>query len=192
MEKSEVSKSKLSTVASPPDSTGSSAPERTSASRGAVRPADVHEHGVAERRPLADELAVAKLEIGEIPVQPRVEARREPGRDVRGEHGRAEEHGVRALALDERRERVHARLRERGRERRVLAREDLRGAERTGLRGDGGRVLPEHDAGRLAERRRLPEHAEPALLELAVVVLEEDEEVHAAPVGSGLSLTPGG
>ena len=38
-------------------------------------PADLRDHGVAERGPLADEPAVPELEIDEIPVETRVEAR---------------------------------------------------------------------------------------------------------------------
>ncbi len=135
-------------------------------------------HGVAERRPLADELAVRDRQIGEIPVQPRVEARRETGRDVGGENRGAEEHRVGAGLLDERRERVDSRLRERRRELRRLARVNLGRTERTRAGRDCGRALAEHDAHGVTERRGLREHPEPALLERAAVVLEEHEERH--------------
>ena len=58
----------------------------------------------------------ATRQIGEIPVQPRVEARGETGRDVGGENRGAEQDGVGARLLDEGRERVDPRLRERRRE----------------------------------------------------------------------------
>ena len=62
--------------------------------RGVPRPGDVGDDGVAERGPHADELAAVEAEVGEIPVEPGAEPRREPGGDVRREHRRGEEHGV--------------------------------------------------------------------------------------------------
>ena len=79
---------------------------------------------------------------------------------------------------------VDPRLRERVRERCVLVHVDPGRAVRPGLRGERGRIWAEDDAGRLAERRRLREDAEPALLELAVGVLEVDEEIQSSRLSS--------
>ncbi len=136
VEKSENDVSNDSTSAVPPDSTGSKEPARTRPSFGPLVPADVDDDRVAERRPLADELAVRDGQVGEVPVQAGVEACGETRRDVRGEHGRAEEHCVGARLLDERRERVHPRLRKRRGQLGRFARVDLRGAERACACGD--------------------------------------------------------
>ena len=77
------------------------------------RPAHVRIDRVAERGTLPDEPAVLAREIDEVPVEARVEARGEPSRHVGGEHRAGEEDGVEALLLDERRESVDPRLRER-------------------------------------------------------------------------------
>ena len=68
----------------------------------------------------------ASDEVGQIPVEAGVEPRREAGGDVGGEDGGREENRVGTGLLDERRERVDARLRKRRRERLVLAGVDLR------------------------------------------------------------------
>ena len=60
VEKSENEVSNASTSAVPPDSTGSNAPDADEPEPRRARPADVDEDGVAERRPLADELAVLR------------------------------------------------------------------------------------------------------------------------------------
>ena len=59
---------------------------------------------VAERRALPDQVPVLLDEVGEIPVQARLEPGREPGSDVGREDGGREEHGVEAAVLDDRRE----------------------------------------------------------------------------------------
>ena len=180
VEKSENVGSNDSTSAEPPVSAASSGAGAHHREARRVRPPDVDEHGVAERRPLADELVALEDEIGQVPVQPRVQARGQPGRDVCGENRRGEEDRIRAARLHERRERVHPRLRKRRLERAVLADVDLGRAERAGPRGGLRGAGTEDDPGRLAERGRLGENAEAALLELAVVVLEEDEELHSS------------
>ncbi len=60
-------------------------------------PADLGDHGVAERGPLADELAVLELEVDQVPVEACVEPRGEARGDVRREDGCAEEDGVETL-----------------------------------------------------------------------------------------------
>ena len=129
-------------------------------------------------------------QVGEIPVQPRVEARREPGRRRRPRAPRrrtgrrpapvcstsvasASTRGCGSGAASSRR----------------LARVDLRGAEGTRAGGHRRRALAEHDADGVAERRRLREHAEPALLERAAVVLEEHEELHRSFLSTTRSRT---
>src|SRR5262249_36420903 len=140
---------------------------------------------VAERGPFADELVAVQREVSQVPVQAGVEARREPGRDVRGEHRRGEEHGVRARALDERRKRVDAWLRKRrGPLRRLPHRRPPRAPlrPRSAVRPGAapGRPPPaaEPHAPRPPERRGLREAPEPAVLERTTVVLEEDERLH--------------
>jgi hypothetical protein len=54
---------------------------------------------------------------------------------------------------------------------------DLRGAVRSRTGRDLLRARPDDDSDRVAERGRLREDAEPALLERVAVMLEEDEEV---------------
>ena len=156
-----------------------------------ARPADVGVDGVLQRRALADELAVLELDVDEIPVEPGVEARREPGGDVGREDGVGEEDGVVAAVLDDLREHVDARLRQRLLDLAVLADPDLRGAELPGLGRERLRALA-GDHGRdvaVAERRRLREHAERALLQLVAVVLEEDERRHQTSLFSARKST---
>ena len=62
-------------------------------------PADVDENRVLQRGTLADERAVARLEVDEIPVEPGVEPRCEPGGDVGREHRVREQHRVVAAVL---------------------------------------------------------------------------------------------
>ena len=143
--------------------------------RGAL-PADVDHDRVAERGTLPDEAAVLLDEVDEVPVQPGVQPRREAGGDVGREHGRGEQHGVVAALFDHFREDVDARLRERRLEDRVVGDPDLRGAG--GLRGEIAHARAGDHPGRLTERGRLGQDAERAFLELAVVVLEEDQRRH--------------
>ena len=99
-------------------------------------PADLDEDGILERWALADELGAAELEVDGVPVEPGAEAGGEPGGYVGGEHRGAEEHRVEAFVRDELRQDVHARLGQRGGERRVVGREDAsRRSARTAARG---------------------------------------------------------
>ena len=109
-------------------------------------------------------------------IAPGVQARREPGRDIRRENGRGEEDRIHAGLLDGGGKGVHARLRERRCEGLVFARIGFGGAEGTGAPSQLPSTRAEDDAGRLPERCRLRENAERTLLELAVMVLEEDED----------------
>jgi hypothetical protein len=143
-------------------------------------PADVHEHRVAECRSLPDEATVLHGEVGEVPVEPGLEPSGEPCSDVAREHGGREEHGVRARLLDDRRQRVDPWLRERRRERLVLGDVDGGGTERAGPSGDLPRSRAEDDADRLSESRRLREQAERALLQRALMVLEEDDSLQSS------------
>jgi hypothetical protein len=137
-------------------------PERTSASRG----------------PLGDEGVAVGDEIGDVPVEPRLEPRCQAGRDVRGEHGGGEEDVVGAGAVDDGGERVDARLRQRGGERGVVDDVDRgRAVPARGL-GEVADTGAEDDAGSLAQRGRLGEHAERAPGQLPVRMLEEDEALH--------------
>jgi len=103
-----------------------------------------------------------------------------PGGDVGGEDGVGEEDGVVAALLDHLREDVDARLRQRLRDLGVLADPDLRRAELPGLGGERLGSLPCDDGCdvAVAERGRLREDAERALLQFVPVVLEEDEGRH--------------
>ena len=124
-------------------------------------PADLRDHGVAERGPLADELAVLELEVDEVPVETGVEARREAGGDVGGEDGCAEDDVVEPLGLDELGEDVDPRLRERRLEGGIVGDEDAGGAvapDRLGHALDAG--AEEHRRDVVPELRRLAEHAE--------------------------------
>ena len=113
VEKSSSSTATSSTSASPPLSTGSKVPERTSARLGSpFQPTSTYDR-VLQRGALADEPPVAALEVDEVPVEPGAEPRGEPGGDVGRENGGAEEHGVEAVRADEAGEDVHARLRKR-------------------------------------------------------------------------------
>ena len=179
VEKSSSATGTSSTSASPPLSAGSKVPERTSAMRGSPFQVDLRDDGVLQRRPLAHERSVSQLEVDEVPVEPGAEPRRQAGGHVGREHGRAEEDGVEALVPDEPGEHVHPRLRERSGERGVVGGVDLRGAEPPGLGGELPDAGAGHDRGDVAaELRRLRQHAERALDELALVVLEEDEGRH--------------
>ena len=179
VEKSSSVTGTSSTSTSPPVSTGSKVPERTSASRGSPFQADVDVDGVLQRGPLAHQLAVAQLEVDEVPVEPRAQAGGEAGGDVGRQHGRAEEDGVEALPLHEPGEHVDTRLRERRGERRVVGGVGPRGAVAAGLRGELRDPGAGHDRGHVpAELRCLREDAERALDELALVVFEEDERGH--------------
>ena len=155
----------------------------------AALPTDVRDDGVAQRRPRTDELAVLHGQIREVPVEPCIEPRGESGRDVCRQHRRGEQHGVRVHLLDECRESVDPRLRQWGRQLRRLARVHLRRTECAGARGDGRGALAEHDAESVAQRRGLAEHAQAALLERAVVVLEEDERLHRSFLSTTRSRT---
>ena len=100
-----------------------------------------------------------------------------PGRDVGGEDRLGEEHGLDSLLPDELRDRVDARLRERRLELRVVGDVDRRGAVRGRLVGETVEARADDHARDVAraQRRCLRENRERALLELAAVVLEEDE-----------------
>src|SRR5262249_5309203 len=126
----------------------------------------------------ADELVALELEVDEVPVQPCIEPSRESRGDVGREDRRSEEDGVRLCRRDERFEHVHPRLRERRRELDVLGRVHARRAVAACSARELLRALAEDDADGPAERSRLPEDAEGALLELAARVLEEDERLH--------------
>src|SRR5581483_2075517 len=142
-------------------------------------PADLHVDAVAEGRPSADEAAVALGDVDEVPVEPGVEPRGQPGRHVGGEHGGREEHVVEGLGANEPGEHVHPRLRQRRLQARIIRDEDASGAG--GLRGralDRGAADDARDLA--AELRRLREHAERALRQLVAVVLEEDERLHSS------------
>ena len=142
-------------------------------------PGHVDVDGVLQRGPLAHQLAVAQLEVDEVPVEPRAQAGGEAGGDVGRQHGRAEEDGVEALPLHEPGEHVDARLRERRGERRIVGGVGPRGAVAAGLRGELRDPGAGHDRGHVpAELRCLREDAERALDELALVVFEEDERGH--------------
>ena len=143
-------------------------------------PADVHEDGVLQGGTLADELAVLLHEVAEVPVQAGVEPGGKSRRDIRGEHGVAEEHGVDALVADQLREHVDPRLRQRRLELRVVGDVDLRGAELARFVGEAAHARADDDTGdfTVAERRRLREHAERPLQQLVAVMLEKDERAH--------------
>ena len=144
------------------------------------RPAHVDVDGVLQRRPRAHEPAVAVGEVDEVPVQAGVEPGREPRGHVRGEHGGGEEHRVEALVRDEPRESVDAWLRQRRPEARVVAHVHDRRAVLACLEGHVTNVRAQDGAGDLSsERGRLREHAEGALLQLSLVVLEEDQRLHS-------------
>ncbi len=142
-------------------------------------PAHVDEHGVAERRAPADELAVLERKVGQVPVEPGVEPRGQRTGDVTREHGCAEENCLGSGLLHGCGHGVHARLRQRRGERVVFADVHGRSAERARLRRRVARAGSEHDADCLAERGGLRQDSETALLELAVVVLEKDETLHS-------------
>jgi hypothetical protein len=144
-------------------------------------PADVDVDGVVEGRPLADELAVLLDEVDDVPVEAGVEAGGETGGDVRGQNGCGEDDGVESLLLDQPREHVDARLRQRRLERGVVGNEDAARAEASRLLrklGDAG--ARDHARHLAAELRRLAENAERILLQLVAVVLEEDQRLHSA------------
>src|SRR6266516_664107 len=152
-----------------------------------TRPPHVDENRVAERGPLAHELVTLQDEICEVPVKTRFEARRETCGDIRCEHGRAEGNCVRARLPDERRERVDPGLRKRGCERFVLRHVHGRRSVSACAACDLASLRAENDSRRLAERGRLREHAQAALLELSVVVLEEDEKFQISLLSSRYS-----
>src|SRR5579862_2143115 len=136
-----------------------------------ARPADVDEDGVLQRRPLADEIGG---HVDEIPVETGVESRGKARGDIGGEHGVGKEHGV--VVRCELGDDVDARLRQRRLERGVVGdvhrlRAVLAEIDRRHAAAD------EHGVG-VAERRRLRQHAERALLRCAVVMLDEDENAH--------------
>ena len=97
-------------------------------------PADIDVNGVVKGRTRADELSVLLHQVDEIPVQAGVEPRREARGDIRGQHGRAEENGVEAMAPDQVRGHVHAGLRKRCLERAILGDKNLCGTEPARLR----------------------------------------------------------
>ena len=118
-------------------------------------------------------------EVGDVPVQPCLEPRGEPGGDVGREHRCGEEHVLGAGGGDDGLERVDARLRQRSGERGVVDDVDGRGAECAGGGRDVRDAVPDDDAGDvIAQRQSACEHAERALLDRAVVMLEEDEGRH--------------
>ena len=179
VEKSENVVSNVSTSAVPPDSTGIER-ARADERRASARPSSRRRRAPCRRAPDACRRARRPRVTRSVRSQlsPASSRAARPDATSAASTDAREENGVRARLLDERRERVDARLRKRRRELWRLARVDLRRAERAGAGRELGRALAEHDARRLAERRRLREHAEPALLELAAVVLEEHERLH--------------
>ena len=76
-------------------------------------PAGIDDDGVLQRGTLADELPVLQLEIDEVPVEARIEARGERCGDVGGEHRRAEDDRVEVVVGDHLGEHIDARLRQR-------------------------------------------------------------------------------
>ena len=124
-------------------------------------------------------------EVGELPVEPGVEPRREPGGDVGGEDRLREEDRLDSVLVDELRDRVDARLRQRRREPLVVGDVDRRGAVlRRPVRRASDDARADDDARDVAraELRGLREHGERALLELVAVMLEEDEDAHSEPL----------
>ncbi len=111
-------------------------------------PADVDEHGVLEGGALADERAVARLEVDEVPVEARVEPCGEAGSDVGGEDGVREEHRVVAAVLHDLRDDVDARLRQRRLERVAVGDVHGCGAVAAGFRREGlDAAADEHGVG---------------------------------------------
>jgi hypothetical protein len=144
-----------------------------------ARPADVEDDGILKRGPLADECGVLQLEIGEVPVQARVEARRKGRGDVGGEDRGAEQHGVETLGLDELRENVHPRLRQGRFERGVVGDEDSRRAVGADLLGKAFDSRAAENRGHVvSELGGLRDDAERPLDRLALVILDVDEGGH--------------
>jgi len=144
-------------------------------------PADVDVDRVVKGGSLADELPVLLRQLDEVPVQARVEPRRKPGGNVGRQHRGAEENRVEAMSADQVCGHVHARLGQRRGKRRVVGEVDLRSAEPGRLRRQALDTRA-RDQRRdiVAELSRLAEHAQRVLLQLALVVLEEDERAHKA------------
>ena len=154
---------------------------------GLALPADLDVDRVAEGRPRPDERAVPLLEVDEVPVQAGVEPGGEAGRDI----GRRARTRRRAPCRSRLPSTTCSSTSTRG---------CGRGASRAG--SSATQTLPapwalpasardpgarDHAVG-VAERRRLGQHAERALLDLAVVVLEEDEGRHAQDLRSSYEL----
>ena len=120
-------------------------------------------------------------EVGEIPVETCVEPRGQTRSDVGREHARREEDGVVTAVAQQALESVDPRLRERGRQQHVVGDVHPGGAVLARL---GGKILDavaeQHSLDLAPERSRLAEHAERVLLQLALVVLQEDERLHGA------------
>src|SRR5918995_59726 len=139
-------------------------------------PADVDDDRVAESRLLADELAPVTRDVGQLPVEPCVQTRRQGGGDVGRQDRLAEEDRVDLLVGDELGDRVDARLRQRRFQPRIV-RDVARG--RTVLPRLLGQPVEagadDHARDVAVEARSLREDRQRALLQLAVVMLEEDE-----------------
>ena len=98
-------------------------------------PSGVDPHGVRERRPLADELTRVD-EVDEVPVQPGPEPCRQPGGDVRRQHRLREQNRVEPLFTQQRREYIHAGLRQRRFQPRVVGDEHRPGPELAAMLGE--------------------------------------------------------
>ena len=141
-------------------------------------PARVDVDAVAESRAHADQTAVLGADVDEIPVEAGVEPDGERRGDVRSEHRLPEEDGPEAFVAGDLRQHVDARLGKWGRELRRIGDVHGRRTVGAGLRSGLLRSFADDDPGHLAERCRLRKHPEGALLDLAIVVLEKDEELH--------------
>ena len=119
--------------------------------------------------------------VGELPVEPGVEPRGETRGDVAAEDRLGEEDVVEAALLDDLRDHVHARLRQRRVEARVVGHVDrLRPVRARPGREALDAAADDHAGDVAAQRGRLRQHAERRLEQLALVVLEEDERLHRA------------
>jgi len=144
-------------------------------------PADIHQHGVAQRRTLADECAAFDAKVGEVPVEAGVEPSRQRTGNVAGQHRGTEEHVAKAVAVHQTRDDIHARLGQGSLKARVIGDEDPRGTVAGRLGGEASDTGADDDRGGIrVQRRGLTEDAQGRLLDTRTVVFEEDECAHTS------------
>ena len=138
-----------------------------------VRPADVDQDRVTERGAFADELLALDRRSVRSQLSPASSRAARPAAISAASTEAAKRTASGARLLDERGERIHPRLGQRRREFLILGHAHLVAPVGTGTLRVGA---PRERRRSPRRERRLRENAEPALLELAAVVLEKDEQ----------------